>query len=373
MNLRIVESLTAVRAAAWDRLAGTQPMLRHAFLSLLEETGCVGGGTGWEPCHVTLWRGETLEAAMPLYLKRHSWGEYVFDWAWADAYRRHGLRYYPKLLAAVPFTPVTGTRLLAKTQEDRTALIRAALGLAEEKKASSLHALFPPDSESGDWERAGLLRRTGLQFHWRNAGYRDFDDFLAALDHKHRKNIRQERRKLRDAGVTFSWLTGGEATAADWKFFQRCYEDTYYRHGSTPYLNLDFFLGLAAAMPDNVLLILARREGKRLASALNLMDNERLYGRYWGTTEYLPGLHFEACYYQAMEYAITHGLSVFEGGAQGGHKLPRGMAAVSTHSFHWLAHPEFFRAVERYLGEETQAVGEQIAEMNSAGPFRRET
>jgi hypothetical protein len=368
---RILHGLADAPASAWNRLAGPQPMLCHAFLSLLEETGCVGKGTGWEPCHVTLWHGDELSAAMPLYLKRHSWGEYVFDWAWADAYRRHRLAYYPKLVSAIPFTPVTGPRLLAEDDSLRRLLIEAALRLTKEMKASSLHVLFPSDTESGVCAQADLLCRTGLQFHWRNADYGDFNAFLAALDHRHRKNIRQERRKLRDAGIAFSWLSGREATEADWSFFHRCYRDTYYRHGSTPYLNLDFFLRLAEAIPDNILLIMARREGKRLAAALNLMDGERLYGRYWGMAEYVPGLHFETCYYQAMEYAIAQGLKVFEGGAQGGHKLPRGMAAVPTQSFHWLAHPEFFRAVRDYLQDEAQAVNEQIAEMNAAGPFRK--
>jgi uncharacterized protein len=332
----------------------------------------VGPGTGWQPCHLTLWHGDRLAAALPLYRKSHSYGEYVFDWAWADAYTRHGHRYYPKLLSAVPFTPVSGRRLLTGSDEFARQLVQAALRLARDSSVSSLHCLFPQTEELGVWREAGLLIRTGVQFHWRNAGYRDFDDFLARLDHNHRKKIRQERRKVGEAGIALTRVPGREARESDWAFFHRCYLDTYRRHHSSPYLNLEFFLGLAARLPDNLVLVLARREGHLIAAALNVQDGERLYGRYWGSLEYHSGLHFEACYYQAIEHAIEAGLKVFEGGAQGEHKLARGLLAIPTHSVHWLAHPEFSRAVEDFLSRESRGMAHRIDELNEQGPFRHE-
>jgi uncharacterized protein len=373
-SIRVLSGLREVAAADWDRLAmvdsAAQPFVGHAYLSLLEETGCVGPDTGWQPCHLTLWRGERLAGALPLYLKGHSWGEYVFDWAWAEAYARAGLDYYPKLVAAVPFTPVAGPRLLAEDQTAAEALAQAALAFARRHRVSSFHCLFPRAQDLAAWRRPGLMERSGLQFHWRNAGYASFENFLARLDHAHRKKIRQERRKVRDAGIRFQRLSGSEAGEADWAFFHRCYRETYRRHRSTPYLDLAFFMGLGARLPDRVVLIQALREGRPVAAALNLNDGERLYGRWWGALEFHPGLHFETCYYQAIEHAIATGLQVFEGGAQGEHKLARGLTAVPTHSVHWLAHPEFARAVGDYLDREAEGIARYADELNERGPYK---
>lgn len=376
-KLRVLSRMNQVDAAAWNRLAacgaGLQPFVSHAYLSLLEETGCVGPGTGWQPCHLTLWRGERLSAALPLYRKDHSYGEYVFDWAWAEAYGRQGLDYYPKLLAAVPFTPVSGPRLLAEDAVARHALVRAALGFAAQQAVSSLHGLFPPEAELAAWRQAGLMVRSGVQFHWHNPGYRDFEDFLARLDHSHRKKIRQERRKVGEAGIVCKRLSGSGLGEADLAFFHRCYLATYRAHRASPYLNLPFFLGLAERLPEQLVLVVAERDGRPIASALNIQDGERLYGRYWGTLEFHSGLHFETCYHQAIEHAIAVGLKVFEGGAQGEHKLARGLSATPTWSVHWLAHPEFARAVEAYLAREAQGVAHYVDELNERGPFKAES
>jgi predicted N-acyltransferase len=305
---------------------------------------------------------------MPLYLKSHSYGEYVFDWAWADAYQRHGLRYYPKLLAAIPFSPVSGPRLLAASDAERTALLRAALALA--RNTSSLHVLFPQPAEAALMRSAGMMLRSGVQFHWTNPGYGSFDDFLSQLAHDKRKKIKQERRKVRDAGVSFRRLRGAEVTERDWAFFASCYQRTYREHRSTPYLNLEFFQRLGQTMPQHVLLIVAERDARPIASALNLYSRETLYGRYWGAQEYLPCLHFETCYYQALEFCIEQNIKVFEGGAQGEHKLARGFLPVNTQSAHWLAHPEFSDAVERFLEREQKGVARYVDELNEHSPYK---
>jgi predicted N-acyltransferase len=305
---------------------------------------------------------------MPLYLKSHSYGEYVFDWAWADAYQRHGLAYYPKLLAAIPFSPVSGPRLLAVSDAARAALVRAALALAQ--NASSLHVLFPQPQEAMLMRAAGMMLRSGVQFHWNNPGYGSFDDFLLQLSHDKRKKIRQERRKVADAGATFRRLRGGDIRESDWEFFTRCYQHTYREHRSTPYLNLEFFQRLGQTMAQHVLLIVAERDGKPIASALNLYSKETLYGRYWGALQYLPCLHFEACYYQALEFCIEQKIKVFEGGAQGEHKLARGFLPVKTQSAHWLAHPEFSDAVERFREREHRGIDSYVDELNEHSPYK---
>lgn len=372
-EIRVAESAAALDAGAWNRLAGDDPFLRHEFLAALEETGCAAPQSGWAPRFLTLWRDGVLAGALPLYLKSHSRGEFVFDWAWAEAYDRAGLRYYPKAVAAVPFTPVTGSRLLAERAEDRRALLQAALDLARESDLSSLHLLFPPEIQAKECEAAGLLLRTGVQFHWGNAAYGDFDDFLGALASAKRKKIRQERRRVAEAGIRFRWLGGAEASAADWRFFYSCYGNTYRARGMRPYLNLDCFLRLAAALPENILLLVAEAAGEPVASALFVRNREALFGRYWGTTRFVPGLHFEACYYQGIEQAIRLGLGRFEGGAQGEHKLARGLLPVRTWSAHWLAHPQFSRAVADYLRRESRGVEEYIDELSESAPFRRES
>ena len=367
----MVGSLAGVAAATWNALATGDPFTSHEFLSALIDTGCASGRTGWQAQIALLERDSKLVAAMPMFLKSHSYGEYVFDWAWADAYQRHGLEYYPKLLCAVPFTPVTGPRLLAANDADRTALAAAALEMARE--VSSLHVLFPPTAEARLLQDAGMLMRRTVQFHWENArgqGYADFDDFLSRMTRRRRKNIRQERRRVEEAGITCRWLRGAEIERRHWEFFERCYRRTYAAHGSSPYLNLEFFLRLGATLPQHTLMILAERAGQPVAATLNLISNDKIFGRYWGAVEHVPLLHFECCYYQAIEFAIANGLRTFEGGAQGEHKLFRGLLPVETHSAHWLAHPRFARAIEDYLERESAGITRYVDELNEHSPFR---
>ena len=367
-RLRVADSLAGVPAVQWNRLAGGNPFLRHEFLGALIDSGCASARTGWQPQFLLLERDGGLAGAMPLFVKSHSRGEYVFDWAWADAYARHGLAYYPKLLGAVPFTPVAGPRLLAADAAARGALATAALAAARE--FSSLHVLFAPEEEARLLEACGMLLRRTVQFHWRNEGYASFDEFLARLSHQRRKNIRQERRRVREAGVTLRWLQGAQIGTRDWEFFHRCYAGTYAAHGSRPYLNLEFFLRIGATMPEHVLLVVAERRGAPIAAALDVIGQDTLYGRYWGALEHVPLLHFECCYYQMIEFAIERRLGRFEGGAQGEHKLFRGLMPVETLSAHWLAHPRFARAVEDYLAREAQGIAQYVNELNEHTPFK---
>ena len=376
-RMRLVDDLATVASADWNALAAAsgsgraQPFLRHEFLHAMEASGCVGAGTGWLPRHLLLEdaRGR-LRAAVPLYLKSHSYGEYVFDWAWADAYQRHGKRYYPKLLSAVPFTPVTGSRLLAADDRAREAAARALMRLAAESGLSSLHVLFPTESEAALLEARGAMQRRGVQFHWRNEGWADFDAFLAALSQPKRKKIRAERRKVASAGLAIERLAGKAIAPADWAFFARCYENTYAEHGSTPYLNLAFFERIGALLPEHLVLVVARDGARPIACSLLVVDDERVYGRYWGALEQVPCLHFELCYYQAIELAIERGLAVIEGGAQGEHKMARGFEPVETRSAHWLAEPAFADAVERFLEREGGMVGAWLDELDERSPFR---
>ena len=370
-SIRLLESLEAVDAARWDALAGGNPTLAYAFLDSLHRTGCASDASGWSPRYLTLWDGDRLAGAVPLYAKGHSYGEYVFDWAWADAYERAGIDYYPKLLAAVPFTPATGPRLLADDDATRERLARALLQLARDSDVSSLHVLFPTEADAVALRKLGMLERRAIQFHWRNAGYATFDDFLAALSHDKRKKIRQERRRVAEAGVEMRRITGREATARDWDFFTSCYRRTYREHRSTPYLNRAFFGMIAERMPDNLLLVIAEREGRPIAAALDLFGGGVAYGRYWGATEYVPGMHFEACYYQGVDFCIERGLALFEGGAQGEHKHARGFLPEATRSFHWLAHPAFNRAIDDYLAREGAGVAAYLDELDERTPFRR--
>jgi len=368
-TVRVLNDLTAVEPSQWNALAGDHPFLRHEFFQALHETGCASERTGWIPHFVTLWRDGRLAAAMPLYLKDHSYGEYVFDWAWADAYHRHSLAYYPKLLSAVPFSPIQGSRLLAANDQSRRQLLRAALALADQ--VSSLHVLFPPPAEAELLRESGMMLRRGVQFHWKNSGYRSFDEFLAVLSHDKRKKIRQERRRVRDARVQFCWLLGEDIRSDDWQFFSRCYKSTYRAHHSTPYLNRAFFERLGQSMPENVMLIVAELDGRPIASALNVYSEKSLYGRYWGALGYIPGLHFEVCYYQTIEFCIERGIQIFEGGAQGQHKLSRGFLPVQTTSAHWLKHAQFARAVEQFLERETAGMERYLDELNDRAPFKK--
>jgi len=378
----ILSSPAEVPADEWNALlardAQPTPFLRHEFLDALHVARCAVDDTGWSPHFVTLTDERTgrLAAAAPVYAKQHSYGEYVFDWAWADAYQRNNLPYYPKLLCAVPFTPVQGTRLLAADDDARRHLAATLLAFAEQSNVSSLHVLFPTGDEARLLESMGMMLREGVQFHWLNDGYRHFDDFLGTLEQKKRKNIRAERRKVHDAGVTFRRLTGDQITDADWRFFSRCYQQTYREHYSSPYLNLDFFRTIGATMPENLLLVIAEADGKPIASALAVYRRGEhgggtLYGRYWGAIEHVPCLHFETAYYQLLEFCIEAGLDTFEGGAQGEHKLARGFLPTVTHSAHWLAHPAFSDAVARFLERETEHIHAYVDELREHDPFRR--
>ncbi|HET9046533.1 MAG TPA: GNAT family N-acetyltransferase [Casimicrobiaceae bacterium] len=362
--------LDAIAPGAWNALTEGQPFLSHAFLTLLHATGCASRSTGWQPRYITAWRDGTLVGALPLYAKTHSYGEYVFDWGWADAYRRHGRRYYPKLVSAIPFTPVPGPRLLAQDPLTRRALLDAALAPVHSGRYSSLHVLFLGAGEAAEGVAAGMIARQGLQFHWTNHGYADFDSFLAALSHDKRKKIRQERRKVRDAGMTFTRKTGTAITSADWSLFFRCYEGTYRAHHSTPYLSRTFFERLSAAMPDNVLLVVGARHGTPICAALDVYTADTLWGRYWGTLDYVSGLHFEVCYYQAIDFCIEHGIERFEGGAQGAHKLARGLLPVTTHSLHAIGDPAFADAIADYCARERVDVAHAVDELEESSPFR---
>lgn len=375
MSYRIVTSLAEIPAAAWNALAGEDnPFLCHEFLHALERTGCVGDGTGWLPQHLLWYEGGKLLGAAPLYLKDHSYGEYVFDWAWADAYARTGLRYYPKLVCTVPFTPATGPRLLAAPGAKHTAvagaLIEGALEQARRMGVSSVHWLFVTEGDLRTLEAAGFLRRSGVQFHWQNRGYRDFDDFLSTFTADKRKKIKQERRYVRTAGVEMEVLAGADITAAHCDRLYEFYCATIREHRAIAYLTRDFFHALVEAMPQHVVLVLARRGGRYLGGALNLRGTSTLYGRYWGSSERINALHFETCYYMPIEYCIAHGLGRFEAGAQGEHKLARGLLPATTCSAHWLSHPRLFRAVADYLAREQAVVNNYRETLGGHSPFK---
>ncbi len=376
MNYRtqIVSSLAEIGQNAWDALVAAQdkpnPFLSFAFLDALHESGSASVATGWQPQFVALFDGADLAAAMPLYLKSHSYGEYVFDWAWADAYQRHGEEYYPKLLSAIPFTPVTGPRLLARDAAARAALLDQLCEIQRASDVSSTHILYPPEEQVQQLADAGYMLRSGVQFHWLNAGYADFDAFLATLEHKKRKNIRAERRKVAQAGVALRRVRGRDATPADWRLFNRCYARTYAAHRSTPYLNLDFFERIGRTMPDNILLVIAERAGVPIASSMVIHSADTLFGRYWGELEHVPCLHFETAYYQPLEFCIEQNIAAFEGGAQGEHKMARGFLPTKTWSAHWLKHPAFSDAIERFLARESGGIDEYIDELNDRNPFK---
>lgn len=378
MNYRthIVSSLAEIGQPAWDALVARQhkpnPFLSFAFLHALHESGSASEETGWQPQFIVLFDGEELAAALPLYVKSHSYGEYVFDWAWADAYHRNGLEYYPKLLSAIPFTPVTGPRLMAVDAQARTALIEVLRATQEASGVSSTHILYPPEAEAQQLAEAGYMLRSGVQFHWLNPGYRDFGEFVATLERKKRKNINAERRKVQEAGVVLRRVRGVDATDADWKLFNRCYRHTYRDHRSTPYLNLDFFQRIGRTMPENILLVIAERDGEPVASSMVIHNEDTLFGRYWGELEHVPCLHFETAYYQPLEFCIEQKIAVFEGGAQGEHKMARGFLPTRTWSAHWLAHEAFADAIERFLERESGGIESYIDELNERNPFRHD-
>ncbi|MDP3135329.1 MAG: GNAT family N-acetyltransferase [Burkholderiaceae bacterium] len=380
--IRVLESPEAVDAATWNALLAAQdhpsPFMRHEYLAAMQASGSATPKTGWTPRFITLWRGDALCGACALYLKDHSYGEYVFDWAWADAYQRHGLAYYPKALIAPPFTPVPGARLLARDAAARLALVRAVVSWCEAQKLSSLHLLFASDADIEACTEAGLMLRHTVQFHWTRppgAAWAGFDDFLLALSQDKRKKIRQERRKVADAGVRFRWAQGADITAADWDFFYRCYERTYLEHGNAPYLTRDFFRRMAQTMPGNWLLFVAEHDSTPIASSLIALSQDPVqgkvaYGRYWGALQRVDCLHFEACYYQPLQWCIEQGYARFEGGAQGEHKMARALMPVRTSSAHWLAHPSFADAVERFLEREGAGIGNYLEHLQERSPFK---
>ncbi len=377
--IRVIDDPAAMDLAAWDALLAVQPaptpVRRAHYLAALHASHSAWPRSGWTPRFITLWRGDTLHAAAPAYLKAHSWGEYVFDWAWADAYQRHGLRYYPKLLVAVPFTPVPGTRLMARDEAARVALAKALNAFASAHGLSSAHVLFHDDADALALQRAGWLARHNVQFHWtrESAGApATFDAFLRQLQRDKRKKIAQERRKVADAGVTFSVHEGAAISDPLWDFFHRCYVLTYQDHGSTPYLTRAFFAAMARHMAEHWLLFVARVAGEPVAVSLIVIDRARnaAFGRYWGATRFIDCLHFEACYYQPLQWCIEHGIERFEGGAQGEHKMARGLLPTPTASSHWLAHPAFARAVDDFLHAERAGVRGYVDELNERRPFK---
>ncbi len=405
-----------VNAAAWNALLALQshpsPFLKHEYLAAMQQSdngnGCASPETGWTPRFITLWQGQgddaILCAACPLYLKDHSYGEFVFDHSWANAYQQHGLPYYPKALIAPPFTPVPGSRLLARDAKSRQILLKAVIAWCEKENLSSLHLLFCSDEDVETCKAESLMLRHTVQFHWTNtpAPYADFDAFLATMAQDKRKKIRAERRKVAEAGVSFRWSLGADISDADWDFFYRCYERTYWEHGNAPYLSRDFFKQMQTTMPENWLLFTAEREGMPIATslvavqALNTLDrgqnstknesssenldkidpktatnSEKIaYGRYWGALERVDCLHFEACYYQPIEWCINHGYQRFEGGAQGEHKMARALLPIKATSAHWLAHPAFSEAVQRFLDREGQGIENYMEDLGRRSPLK---
>ena len=370
LRLQITDTITALNPVDWDTLAGDMPLLSHAFLNALETSGSVGDGTGWQSSHMLVFDDKQLVGAMPLYLKTHSYGEYVFDWAWAEAYARNGLQYYPKLLSAIPFTPITSQRLLAIESEDQDLMIKALMQMMDKQQLSSVHVLFPDNDSAEAFKRAGWLKRNGVQFRWQNENFHNFDAFLNTLSHDKRKKIRQERKKIAASGIVCKHIKGADITPEQWEFFYRCYENTYFEHRSSPYLTPSFFQQIGRTMPQSILLILAYVDSEPVAAALNIYNQTTLYGRYWGAVKYVPNLHFELCYYQAQEFCITENIQYFEGGAQGEHKLARGFKPRPTCSYHKIAHPQFARAIEEFVHRESEGINAYTNELEERAPFK---
>ncbi len=371
LAVRLHGTLAEIPAAQWDALHdGGNPFVAHSFLSGLEDHGCLRPEWGWNPSHLGLWRGGDLVAAAPGYLKTNSHGEFVFDHAWANAYARHGRDYFPKWLGAVPYSPVTGPRLLARGEQDRQALLQAIEGLTSGGRLSSAHVNFHTAEEDAAFGEQWLAR-VDVQYHWRNTGnWQDFPEFLAAFDHKHRKNIRQERAKVARAGVTYRVVHGDEASEDDLLAIFGFYLKTFQEYGNSPALTLGFLRHLAATMPRNLVLFLADHEGATVAGALCLRGGDTLYGRYWGSSQTLPGLHFETCYYQGIEYCLREGLQAFEPGAQGEHKLARGFLPTFVRSRHWIADPDFAQALGPWCEDEARSVRRYAATLAAHSPFK---
>lgn len=374
LTLEITDSIQEVDASSWNALVGDMPLLSHAFLSALEVSGSVGKGSGWQPYPMLVHDGGQLVGAMPLYVKSHSYGEYVFDWAWAEAYQRSGLNYYPKLLSAIPFTPITSQRLVTKSDQNaiqiQALMIEALSETMHKHQLSSAHVIFPDENSAAALQQAGWMQRHGVQFRWQNENFSDFDDFLSLLSHDKRKKIRQERNKVAAAGVVCKRINGADITREQWDFFYQCYQNTYVEHHSSPYLTPAFFHQIGQTMPQNILLVLAYVDDTPIASALNIYHQTTLYGRYWGALQYVPNLHFELCYYQAQEFCIAERIQYFEGGAQGEHKLARGFKPRPTCSFHKIAHPDFATAIQDFVTKESQGIAAYTNELEERAPFK---
>lgn len=375
--LRSIASVTDVAKADWDRLANppdmpVNPFVKHDFFRALEQSGSTGKGTGWQTCHLVLERDGAIAGIAPCFLKNHSYGEYVFDHGWAGAFGRAGGRYYPKLQVAVPFTPVTGPRLLAPTPSDRRVLADGLIALARATEASSVHITFLPEADCAALGGNQWLKRTDIQFHWHNRNFRSFEEFLASLSAQKRKNIRRERATVRTAGIEFEWISGSAIRETHWDAFFAFYMETGSRKWGTPYLSREFFSLAGEAMADDILLVLAKRAGRTIAGALNFIGSDCLYGRNWGASEHHEFLHFETCYYQAIDFAIERRLARVEAGAQGPHKLARGYLPQVTFSLHHLVHPGLQRAVADYLESEREAVADDRRMLAQHSPFRQE-
>jgi hypothetical protein len=379
MEVKQIDSMTQVNCANWNRLSGdAYPFLRHEFLLALEQSGSVSEQTGWVPSHLLVMDEEELVAFMPLYLKQHSWGEYVFDHQWAQAYQQHGLDYYPKWLTAVPLTPCQGARIVIKAEgnnqlEVTQLLLTFIKRLSEQRGISSWHCLFPALQQAELLRSLGLSIREGVQFHWFNKGYRDFDDFLQTLNASKRKMLKRERRRVNEEGVRLLRIAGQDVSNLQWQIFFQFYTMTYLKRGSQPYLNLAFFQQIAATMGEQLLLVLAVKDDKTIAAALSFIGSDTLYGRYWGCYEEYNSLHFETCYYQGLDYCIEHGLKRFDSGAQGEHKISRGFEPITTYSAHWLKDARFEKAIEQFLAREKKAIKLYKKDAASFLPFKQET
>ena len=377
MRVQVHKSIDDIPATDWDRLAGDDPFLRHAFLAALEHSGSADGKSGWQPLHLSCRDAAgALVGALPLYLKSHSYGEFVFDWAWADAYQRHGLSYYPKLVAAVPFSPVPGTRLLlgAGMDQEKTAaaLLDALQILAKELKVSSVHCLFPQETELSLWNNAGYLTRHDCQFHWHDRDYRDFEHFLASFTADKRKKVHRERRRIAEAGIVMRWLSVPELDGRLMDALYRFYTATYLKRGRTPYLKRSFFEELRETLPGALVVNFAFLNDEPVAAAICLRGGDTLYGRHWGSEHDYHSLHFEACYYQGIEYCLREGLKHFNPGTQGEHKISRGFEPTYTYSCHWLARPEFRAAIDEYLRREQHQIAAYLRETGEHLPFHAE-
>ncbi len=377
LEARFLSSITQITPAQWNQLSGTDyPFIRHEFLLALEQSGSTDKKSGWQPCHLTLYRDNTLVALMPLYIKSHSYGEYVFDWSWADAWRQHGLDYYPKLVTAIPFTPATGPRICTAPQEHRAdllaAIFRAIKQFASQQQLSSWHLLFPEQADALELAELGSSLRLASQFHWFNRDYTDFDDFLSRFNSRKRKALRRERRRVSEQGIELQRREGGEISAQDWQDFYRFYQRTYAkRSGHGGYLTREFFQLIGELLPEQCVMIMAYLDGKAVAGSLCFRSSTTLYGRYWGCDRELDCLHFEACYYQGIDYCIEKGLQRFDPGAQGEHKIQRGFEPIPTWSNHWIADPQFAKAIADFTRREVPHIEHYIDQASAYLPFKK--